>query len=200
MGRRLSAIFFHATRSRYFKTLRPAYIKKADAGEGPQAIVDNVRAWGGLGFPWLSDFGCTINLAEMIERRAKPIIGPCHLVPKISLFRRFEHWCAVDWHIDADGADTKAHDPCFNVWTPLASVGCDRPSLELIRGSHQAMRREPVLSPTAPPRSSEWIVAKFGDLNRETPQLEPGDALITTSCTAHSYCRTRKAASAANFV
>ena len=40
------------------------------------------------------------------------------------------------------------------------------------------MRREPVLSPTAPPSSSEWIVAKFGDLNRETPQLEPGDALI----------------------
>jgi len=32
--------------------------------------------WGGLGFPWLSDFGCTINLAEMIERRASLSLGP----------------------------------------------------------------------------------------------------------------------------
>jgi len=150
-----------------------------DAGQAPDFLTKNVEGWGGLGIPWLAEVGCgDFDLAELIERKAAPLIGPCELIAKISLFRRVQHSCMVTWHIDADGADTKDYDPCINVWIPLVAVGKSVPSLEIIQGSHRVMREESKLPIGTAIRSPEWVDEKFASSHHEVPQLEPGDALL----------------------
>jgi hypothetical protein len=154
----------------------------ADAGIGSPIVAQSVHGWGGFVLPSLAEIGCDFDIAALIVERAKPLIGPCRLLPERSLFRRVRLGKTVIWHIDVD-TGPKTYDQCMNVWVPLASVGKSQPSLELIQGSHRVMRLEPPAETAN--REPEWVDEKFAHSFREIPQLEPGDALIFDHYTMH---------------
>ena len=143
--------FLGAEQARALQELAAWAYQEVDTERAPTTIQADVKGWGGLGLPLLARLGIhksrMVELGTMIEAATEPIIGPCRLIPAISLFRRHIYAdTLLPWHIDADGAGTKAYDPCLNLWLPLVSVGEGRrPSLEIIPGSHHVMREEPEL-------------------------------------------------------
>jgi hypothetical protein len=132
-----------------------------DAGEmatlqgiAKRAFAAGDAGIGGFTLPWLAEIGCDFDIGTLIVERAKPLIGPCRLLPETSLFRRVKAGYVVTWHIDADVAPKRC-DQCMNVWAPLASVRKSLPSLELVQGSHRIMRAE--LPPPNKNRDPDWV-------------------------------------------
>jgi ectoine hydroxylase-related dioxygenase (phytanoyl-CoA dioxygenase family) len=154
-----------------------------DSNKATGDVIEKVHAWGGMNVLFLSNAGISEEqitaVLDLITTCAATELGSCRLVPEISLFRRHtEIRTHIPWHIDADGAGTRDYDPCFNVWIPLVAVGRDRPSLEIVRGSHTTMRDLPLLGGDVRSRSEEWVNKHFPRPARMVAELESGDVLI----------------------
>jgi Phytanoyl-CoA dioxygenase (PhyH) len=133
------------------------------------------------------------RLVDKIRDETEVLFGPgWRFIPSRSWFRRHVGVARkVPWHIDADAAAVRGHGRrAFNVWLPLERVGGDLPSLDVIRGSHMAMRELPLLKPPNIYRDDDFASSK-GDAS--TALLELGDALIFDQYTLH---RTQQAGSA----
>jgi hypothetical protein len=160
-------------------------------------LVANFERWHGL---WLAEFlpflhGCdpaaehalrdfVAGLARIVSRLFG---GVWHFYPERSFFRRlYDQDLYVPWHLDADAARTAARGGrCINIWLPLDPVGSGSPSMELILGSHNRMRNEPLI-PTDQPnghRSEEW--AKTVPGRHWIPSLVPGDAVLFDQYLVH---------------
>lgn len=175
---------------RLLKHLADTSYASVDNGGAPDAIKDQVHAWGGLGLNLLSGLGCVQRdvdkVMAAVQKRAAQYVGPCRVVEDISLLRRHkESRTLIPWHIDADGAGTASYDPCVNVWLPLTSVGTIAPSLEVIGGSHTVMRSEPPLLASNAGRDQDWIEQRFPAQRRIVAAMDPGDALMFDHFTMH---------------
>jgi ectoine hydroxylase-related dioxygenase (phytanoyl-CoA dioxygenase family) len=132
------------------------------------------------------------RLVDQIRDQTGTMFGPgWRFIPTKSWFRRHVGVARkVPWHIDADAAAVRGHgNRAFNVWLPLEPVGTDLPSLDVIRGSHTAMRELPLLKPPDIYRDDDFASGKG---EAATALLEPGDALIFDQYTLH---RTQQAGS-----
>lgn len=99
--------------------------------------------------------------------------------PEVSFARRccLLRPSAVQWHCDAEAAGTAGLGECVNAWLPLDPVGDgERPSLELICGSHLFMRGYRGKEPDRLHRRDEWVAGVPGE--RITPRLELGDVML----------------------
>ena len=114
-------------------------------------------------------------MVELIERRTQRVFGDgWHFSLRSFLPRHIGTNGILPWHIDADAAQTsRAH--CINVWLPLDAVGTDRPSVDVILGSHIKMRDLPLLPGDIYDRD-ETFVASIGPTT--SSGLNPGDALV----------------------
>ena len=123
------------------------------------------------------------RVIELIERRTQRVFGDgWHFFALRSFLRRLTGTNRIlPWHIDADAAQTnRAH--CINVWLPLDAVGTDRPSVDVILGSHLKMRELPLLSGGQCDRDDAFV-ASIGPAT--SSRLNPGDALVFDHFTLH---------------
>ena len=123
------------------------------------------------------------RVVELIERRTQRVFGDgWHFFALRSFLRRLSGTNGIlRWHIDADAAATNwGH--CINVWLPLDAVGTDRPSVDVILGSHFKMRELPLLSGDSHDRD-DTFVASIGPTT--SSGLNPGDALVFDHFTLH---------------
>ena len=169
------------------------YQAMAEVGIFPDAHMENhFRQWNGV---WLEHLpglleGCDRDLAarygaviELIARRTQRVFGDgWHFFALRSFLRRHIGTNRIlPWHIDADAAQTnRAH--CINVWLPLDAVGADRPSVDVVLGSHLKMRELPLL-PGGMCDRDEAFVASVGPAT--SSRLNPGDALVFDHFTLH---------------
>lgn len=173
--------------------VRAIYEAMAEIGTFADAAMEHhFRRWNGV---WLEHLPGLLeaydrNLAaryrrviELIERRTQRVFGDgWHFFALRSFLRRLTGTKGIlPWHIDADAAATnRAH--CINVWLPLDAVGTDRPSVDVILGSHIKMRELPLLSGDSHDRD-DTFVASIGSATES--RLDPGDALVFDHFTLH---------------
>ena len=155
-------------------------------------LADHFRTWNGVWIKSLPQFLASTEpelgtrlqrLLVSVSSRMQRLLGEdWYLLEKCSFFRRpTSPTSLLRWHIDADGAQTGTAT-CVNVWLPLDRVGVDLPSLDLIPGSHRAMRELPLLTDGDYDRDDDFAAG----LGRAvTPRLAPGDALIFDQYTLH---------------
>ncbi len=126
---------------------------------------------------------------DLISERTRTLVGNAwHLCPDRSYFLRIVGKAkGAAWRADADTAVEQQHS--INIWLPLDAGGADVPSLDLVPGSHQAMRAMPRLSPDNGQRDA--FVRSIGGYF--TPQLFAGDAVAIDKFTLY---RTRNSSSA----
>jgi ectoine hydroxylase-related dioxygenase (phytanoyl-CoA dioxygenase family) len=80
---------------------------------------------------------------------------------------------------------TVEYGECFNCWIPIHPVGVDRPSLQIVPGSHRKLRARAVDYTTHEPVSDEEIRDSYGKDAIATAILEPGDVLLFGHHTLH---------------
>lgn len=141
-------------------------------------------AWGGLNISALKKLdGATpiMNVQRLVESRFPGIT----MIDDMSSTRRTadRYGGETAWHIDADGAGTLQHHPCFNMWLPLDVVGTDLPSIELVKGSEKKMQTMPLLNDGI--RTDEWRREQFPDNEVICPKLSPGDAVLFSHFVLH---------------
>jgi ectoine hydroxylase-related dioxygenase (phytanoyl-CoA dioxygenase family) len=152
----------------------------------PDPVLANAfKAWHGVTLSSLPSFLAEASadlgnryaqLRELIQTAVTRHLGEkWRFYPNRSFFRRHTGVAKkVPWHIDADAAHL-LRENCINIWLPLDPVGIDSPSLDVIYGSHRAMRKIPKLSNDHRYRDDDFAL-KIGEPS--TPQLLPGDALV----------------------
>jgi hypothetical protein len=173
--------------------VRAIYEAMAEIGTFVDADMENhFRRWNGV---WLEHLPSLLeaydrNLAaryrrvvELIERRTQRVFGDgWHFFALRSFLRRLSGTNGIlRWHIDADAAAT-SWGHCINVWLPLDAVGTDRPSVDVILGSHIKMRELPPLSGDSHDRD-DTFVASIGPTT--SSGLNPSDALVFDHYTLH---------------
>jgi hypothetical protein len=179
--------------------VRAIYEAMAEIGTFPDADMENhFRRWNGVWLEHLPSLleGYDRNLAaryrrviELIERRTQGVFGDgWHFFALRSFLRRLTGTNRIlPWHIDADAAATnRAH--CINVWLPLDAVGTDRPSVDVILGSHRKMRELPLVSADSCERDDAFATS-LGPATES--RLDPGDALVFDHFTLHRSQRPR---------
>jgi len=160
-------------------------------------LDQNFTAWGGVWLAHLPSFLRHRNksLAQRYAdirneavSRALVVLGPkWHFMPSRSYFRRSSGGTGVGWHVDANAAaivGLHIVSDCVNVWLPLDSVGVDKPSIDILPGSHSEIRPS---SGGAKHWHDDASIARF--CQPKTPHLQPGDAEIFNWYTLH---RTQK--------
>lgn len=164
-----------------------------------EQMADHFRRWHGVALAHMDEFLAARQspmlpsyrrLLSLIAWRTRRRVGiGWQLYLERCYFRR--HYGAgksVPWHIDADAAALDRGN-CINVWLPIERVGDRLPSLELVRGSHHAMRFVPQLRGDDRSRDISFVRA-FGPSS--APILDPGDAIVfdqfllhRTQCVEH---------------
>ena len=129
------------------------------------------------------------DFLDLISERTRTLVGNAwHLCPDRSYFLRIVgKGKGIAWRADADAAVEQQHS--INIWLPLDAGGADVPSLDLVPGSHQALRTMPRLSPDNGQRDA--FVRSIGGYF--TPELFPGDAVVIDKFTLY---RSRNSSSA----
>jgi hypothetical protein len=131
----------------------------------------------------LDIFNSYENLLRFVSGKAKSALGDeWTLLPQQSFFRR--HVGVRDylpWHIDADAA-ALGDGRCMNVWIPLDAVGTNRPSLELVPNSSEAMRKLPLIVEGERVRDDAFVRTIGPSI---VPLLDFGDAVAFDSYTLH---------------
>jgi hypothetical protein len=178
---------------------RAIYVVMDELGTFADADLEHhFRRWNGVWLERLPDVlgGCDRDLAAryrrviaLIERRTRRVFGDAwRLLALRSFLRRLTGANGnLRWHIDADAAQTNRSD-CINVWLPLDAVGADRPSVDVILGSHLKMRELPLLSGDVRERDDAFA-ASIGPATESS--LDPGDALVFDHFTLHRTQRPR---------
>jgi Phytanoyl-CoA dioxygenase (PhyH) len=158
-----------------------------DVGGGDAALR---KTWISVGTIWLTNLEHCVapelahELVTLLSREANRTLGPSYLAADICSIRRMTDWHRrLQWHPDYHGGGTHSYDPCFNIWLPLTAVGCEQPSVELVRGSHRRMRELPRSETGA--YADQWVAEHFPPTDRIVPDLAPGDALIFDHSTLH---------------
>jgi hypothetical protein len=130
------------------------------------------------------------RMIELIARRTQRVFGGrWQVFASRSFLRRLTGTNGIlKWHIDADAAATYGAPNCINVWLPLDAVGTDRPSVDVILGSHLKMRQLPLLSGEITERDDAFATS-IGPAT--VSQLNPGDALVFDHFTLHRTQRPR---------
>jgi hypothetical protein len=178
------------------RTVNDIYAAMTAADDlGYQSLTDNFRSWHGV---WLKELPAYLEanhpelaqkyaaLLDLICEETRSVFGPqWRLLPERSFFRRHIGMSIpVPWHVDADAAHTVelAESGCINVWMPLDKVGRDLPSLEIVPGSHDPMRKTPMLTGPARYRDDPFVSTIGKPI---TPILGLGDALVFDQYTLH---------------
>jgi len=173
--------------------VKGVYDRLAAVGaRGHPGLEHNFRTWNGV---WLAEVGSYLSaesaalsksyaeLTETITRKLRRIAGSAwRYYPNRSYFRHYTgREELVPWHIDADAAGI-GRDECINIWMPLQTVGNGLPSLEVVYGSHVAMRKLPSLTGERRYRDDSFV-ASIGQPT--VIKLDPGDVLIFDQHTLH---------------
>lgn len=157
----------------------------ADIGDAE--LEQNYRSWNGVWVQALPRFldGRDSRLSAELECIVDRIAGRVRELfgqdwrpyPECSFFRRLSgSKLFLPWHLDADKAGVGKAE-AFNVWMPIEGVAGELPSLEIMRGSHLALRATP------PRQRGEEVAAQFGEA--WVPRLGLGDALVFDQYTFH---------------
>ncbi len=149
-------------------------------------LVGPFRAWGGVEFAKALKHATGLEEAATAVDAKFPSLAGGHWehMRNITFFRRIaKGQQGVTWHIDAEAASTtRYHHDCATLWFPLEQVGGDRPSLELVRGSHKLMRRRGDIK-RPQHRSDEFVSTIPGE--RVAPSLDIGGAIVFDHYTLH---------------
>jgi hypothetical protein len=91
----------------------------------------------------------------------------------------------VPWHRDAHAVQTADLGNCVNCWVPVHAVGSERPSLQIVVGSHHMMKRRAIDYSVNEYHSDDDLrkVYRMDDIC--TVVLNPGDVLIFDHHTLH---------------
>lgn len=143
-------------------------------------------AWRGLRVQELREyFYLEMLIGEITSLFEAQVGGRWNLMDDYSFFRRAEPnlpptWST--WHCDAEGASTvNLHTQCYTLWLPLAAVGVDKPSLEIIVGSNATIINETIEAGRG--RSDEYVATVSGE--HVMPTMAERDALIFDQHTLH---------------
>lgn len=151
------------------------------------STVANVVGWGGMSIDEM--LGCMADpdsLRAILDRFTALLPGATLLRSLSVIRRRVKHRTSMPWHVDAEAASTRAHDPCVNFWMPFAPVGGGRsPTLEFVLGSAPAMRGYRALRTGETFRLDQWVEMRLGHSRRFMPLLEPGDVVLFDHYTMH---------------
>jgi hypothetical protein len=117
--------------------------------------------------------------------------APALYIPGKSVLRRqgtkdnAQKSAYVTWHRDAHAVQTAGLGNCVNCWVPVHAVGSERPSLQIVVGSHHMMKRRAIdYSVNDNPRDDDLRqVYRMDDIC--TAVLNPGDVLIFGHHTLH---------------
>jgi Phytanoyl-CoA dioxygenase (PhyH) len=154
-------------------------------------MAENFKLWNGVWLQPLPDFlngRATLSAqyrasVATVARRTRMLFGGgWRYYPLRSYFRKYTGAEElVPWHIDADAARVDRPE-AINVWLPLDAVGVELPSLEMVVGSHDKMRRLPLLTGERRYRDDAFAASAGTKI---VPQLDPGDAIIFDHFTLH---------------
>jgi hypothetical protein len=172
-----------------------AMASDGDLGDG--VLAEHFRLWNGVlleALPaYLSarhpDLGARFSgLLDRIVRETRRTFGShWYFLPERSYFRRHVGMTKqVPWHVDADAASVAELGlaiESINVWMPLDHVGTSLPSLEVVAGSADVMRKIPRLTGASRYRDDDFVAGIGG--NASAPILNVGDALIFDHYTLH---------------
>jgi len=119
---------------------------------------------------------------DLIGARTRHIFGTAwRLCPDRSYFLRHVGTTkSVAWRFDADGGVERQH--FINLWLPLDAEGKNFPSLDLVPGSHQTVRKMSLVS-TSNGQFSDAFVRSIGQ--HFTPELVLGDAVAIDKFTLY---------------
>lgn len=91
----------------------------------------------------------------------------------------------VVWHRDAHAVRTAELGECLNCWVPFQSVGIERPSLEIVVGSHRSLSERIVDYEENDSPTDDEIRATYNPSQICTAIMDPGDILIFGHHTLH---------------
>jgi hypothetical protein len=155
--------------------------------ESDPSTVANVVGWGGMSIDEM--LNCMADpgaLCGILDRLAAYVPGASLLRSLSVIRRRVKHRTSMPWHVDAEAASTRAHDPCVNFWVPFAPVGGGRsPTLEFLLGSAPTMRAYQARRTGETFRLDQWVEMRLGGCRRIVPLLEPGDVVLFDHYTMH---------------
>lgn len=155
--------------------------------ESDPSTLDNVVGWGGMSIDQM--LACMTDQGPLcgILDRLTALVPGASLIRSLSVLRRrVKHRTSMPWHVDAEAASTRAHDPCVNFWVPFAPVGAGRsPTLEFLLDSAETMRTYRAQRTGETFRLDQWVEMRLGHCRRIIPVLEPGDVMLFDHYTMH---------------
>jgi Phytanoyl-CoA dioxygenase (PhyH) len=179
-------------------TVNDIYYAMASDGEiGDGELAERFQAWNGVWFGALPaylaarrpELGARISglLDDVINMTRRRFGYNWYFLPERSYLRRHVGMTKqVPWHVDADAASVAELGSAIesiNVWMPLDHVGTSLPSLEVVAGSADVMRKIPHLTGDYRYRDDDFVAGIGGVAS--SPILDPGDALIFDQYTLH---------------
>lgn len=134
------------------------------------------------GFTLMTAFLSDLLKRAFSDRTVTYISGKSALRRQAGSGRRSSY---VTWHRDAHAVETAEFPHVVNCWVPLSSVGVDRPSLQIVPGSHRLLRQRPVDYAAPDNPDEDEVDDVYGHENICTALLEAGDVLLFGHHTLH---------------
>jgi hypothetical protein len=126
------------------------------------------------------------RVADAVGSLISPMFeeGVSFVEDKSAIRRQGRQSAYVPWHRDAHAVQLKELGTCVNCWVPIHSVGRDRPSVQVVCGSHLALRDRPVDYAVHDNPTDEEVDRDYPG-RAQVAMLEPGDMLILGHHTLH---------------